>query len=115
MATQDEPLVDAIEAYFARYLAIEPGLALVLALWSIATHAFDAFDAFPYLAITSPTKRCGKTRTAELLSFVCAKAKSTVGISVAALYRTIELDKPTLIIDEAESLRVRSERSSALR
>jgi Protein of unknown function (DUF3631) len=118
MPTRSEPHpnpIDALESYFKRYLAIRPGLPLVLALWSAATYLFDAFDAFAYLAITSPTKRCGKTRASELIGLVSARPLSTVGISAAALYRVVEKEKPTLIIDEAESLRVRSERSTALR
>lgn len=107
-------LVDALEGHFQRYLAIDPKLPLVLALWSLATHVFEVFDAFPYLAITSPAPRCGKTRAAELLELFCAKPTRTVGITVAALFRTIERDKPTLIIDEAEHLRGRDERTKAL-
>jgi hypothetical protein len=59
-----------LEEYFSRYSALPPHLPLVLVLWSVGTYLFDGFDCYPYLAITSPTKRCGKTRTAELLEFV---------------------------------------------
>jgi hypothetical protein len=104
-----------LERHFERYAVLPPGLPLVLALWGLATHLFDCFDAFPYLAITSPTKRCGKTRVAELLEMVCLNPLRAVGISVAALFRTIEAKKPTLIIDEAESLRGKGERAEALR
>lgn len=108
-------LIESLEQHFQRYAALAPGLPLVLALWSVATQLHDGFDCFPYLAITSPTKRCGKTRTAELLEFVCANPLRTVGISVAALFRVISKKKRTLLIDEAESLRGRDERASALR
>ena len=64
-------IVEELEALFSRFLALSLGLALVLALWSVATHLYELFDAFPYLAITSPTKRCGKTRVWELLGLVC--------------------------------------------
>ena len=60
-------IVDKLEENFGRYLAMERGLPFVLALWTLATHAFNCFDAFAYLAITSPTKRCGKTRLGELV------------------------------------------------
>ena len=113
--TQPGTIVDDLEQPFRRYLAIDPHLPLVLALWALATHLFDCFDAFAQLAITSPTKRCGKTRVAELLEFVVANPLRTVGISVAALFRTIEKKKPTLLLDEAESLRGRDDRANALR
>lgn len=108
-------LLERLEQHFQRYAALAPGLPLVLAVWGVATYLYEGFDCFPYLAITSPTKRCGKTRTAELLEFVCANPLRTVGISVAALFRTIEQKGPSLLIDEAESLRGRDERTSALR
>ena len=116
MSTTDKPqLIEQREQFFKRYAALSPELPLVLALWSLATHIFDAFDAFPYLVVTSPTKRCGKTRVAELLESMCANALRTVGITPAALFRIIQKKKPTLVIDEAESLRGRSERTDALR
>lgn len=108
-------ILEELERHFERYAALPPGLPLVLALWSLATHLFDIFDAFPYLAITSPTKRCGKTRVAELLELVCAKPRRTVGISPAALFRLTEKEQPTWIADEAESLRGKGERTDALR
>jgi hypothetical protein len=108
--------VESVESLFLRFLAIDLGLAFVLALWSIATHLHASFDAFPYLGVTSPTKRCGKTRLCELLSFVCRNPRQTVGISPAALFRLIKLDAPTLLIDEAECLNLRTdERASMLR
>jgi len=95
-------------------LAIDEGLPLVLAAWSLATYVYDKFDAFPYLAITSPTKRCGKTRAAEVLDLFCANPLRTVGMTEAALFRSIARDKPTLFIDEAEGLRGADERQAAL-
>ena len=107
-------LLKQSENHFRRYLAIDPRLPLVLALWSLATHVFEAFDAFPYLAVTSPTPRCGKTRVAELLELVCKKPVRTVGMSVAVLFRTVEQDQPTLIADEAENLRGKDDLAKAL-
>ena len=52
-------LLAALEAYFSRYLALRPGISLVVSLWTLATYIAGTFDAFGYLAIVSPTKRCG--------------------------------------------------------
>jgi hypothetical protein len=109
-------VVGDLEQFFSRFLALNDGLALVVALWSLATHLFEKFDAFPYLAITSPTKRCGKTRVCELISFVCFEPLQAVNISSAALYRVLGKGKRTLLIDEAESLsRPRDDKAAALR
>src|SRR5437764_14856060 len=106
MANESQVLLGKVERHFTRYAALQFYVPLVLALWSVATWIFEGFDCFPYLAITSPTKRCGKTRLAELLELVARNPKRTVGITPAALFHTIEDQKPTptLIIDEAEAM-----------
>ncbi len=108
-------LLHSLETHFSRYAVLEKGLPLALSLWTIATHLFGGFDAFPYLAVTSPTKRCGKTRLGELLEGVCANPESTVEPSPAVLFRLVHEKKPTLILDEAESLSGKSDSSEALR
>ena len=103
------------ERLFLDYLVLPSGIALVAALWVIRTHMFEIFDCFPYLTITSPTKRCGKTRFAEILELLCARPLMSVNISEAALFRSIASEKPTVIIDEAEALRNKdSERAQYL-
>jgi hypothetical protein len=108
-------LLCSLEEHFTRYAVLEKGLPLVLSLWSIATHLFAGFDTFPYLAVTSPTKRCGKSRVGELLEFVSANPENTVEISPAALFRLVHEKKPTLILEEAENLSGKSESTEALR
>ncbi len=108
-------LLCSLEEHFVRYAVLEKGLPLVLSLWSIATHLFAGFDTFPYLAVTSPTKRCGKSRVGELLEFVSANPENTVEISPAALFRLVHEKKPTLILEEAENLSGKSESTEALR
>ena len=96
-------LVERLESYIRSYVTLaETSHALVIALWLAATHAWPVFDAFPYLVVTSATKRSGKTRLLELISFVASNSRLVANISPAALYRTIHAEKPTLLIDEAE-------------
>src|SRR5712664_2744951 len=113
-------LVATLEGTFKKYLAIDAGLPLVLVLWTIASHAFECFDAFPYLAITSPTKRCGKTRLAEIIELLSANGLRTVSTTPAVIFRSIQMrsvkkEALTLIIDEAESLSTKSENADELR
>jgi hypothetical protein len=109
-------LVSMHEAIYRDYLIFpSTGLPLVVALWGIGTHMFNAFDTYPYLIVSSPAKKCGKTRLAELLEMLSAKGFMNVNISEAALFRKIARDKPTLILDEAEALDSKSsERSTYL-
>lgn len=89
-----------------------PEIVRPLSLWIAATHIFETFDCFPYLAITARTKRAGKTRLAELISFTCSMPLMSVP-NAAALRRAIKDMKPTLISDEAEKLS--SESASVMR
>lgn len=96
-------LIRQLESYIRSYVTLgETGYALVIALWVVATYIWTAFDAFPYLVVTSATKRSGKTRLLELISFVASNPRLVANISPAALYRTIDSEKPTLLVDEAE-------------
>ena len=52
---------------FPKFLVLSEGAAEALALWTLHTHAHDAARISPILAVTSPQKRCGKTKTLDVL------------------------------------------------
>jgi integrase len=60
-------LLDDVVAFIRRYVVLTDVQADTLALWTAHTHAIDAAETTPYLAITSPEKRSGKTRLLEVL------------------------------------------------
>jgi putative DNA primase/helicase len=96
-------LIGEIESYLTRYISFgDRSQALTLALWVVGTHVYEVFDAYAYLTITAATKRAGKTRLMELMSFLAARAHHTADITPAALFSLVEDEKPTLLIDEAE-------------
>jgi hypothetical protein len=103
------------EDFIRRYLVLPQGTLLPVALWGKGTHLFTIFDCFPYLAVVSPTKQCGKTRLLEVLGLMCADAERTSNISEAALFRLVEQHHPTLLLDEMEQLREKGERAQILR
>jgi hypothetical protein len=108
-------LVRDVEGFLRRFMALPAHTALTLAVWALATFTFESFDAFPYLAITSPTKQCGKTRLLECLELLTHEARRAANPSEAALFRMIEKFKPTLLLDEAETLNGKGERAEYLR
>jgi hypothetical protein len=108
-------LVRDLEACFVRYVVLPLKTTLPLALWTIATYLFESFDAFAYLAVSSPVPQCGKTRLLEILELVVSNPRRASNISEAALFRVIEKFKPTLMLDEAETLKGKSERAEYLR
>ena len=96
-------LLDAICSAIRRHVVMPEGSADAMALWALSTHCYDCFNHSPRLAITSPEKRCGKTTTLDLLRELVARALPTSNVTVSAVFRTIEIAKPTLLIDEADT------------
>jgi putative DNA primase/helicase len=86
-----------------RYVVLPDGAAEIAALWAFHTHCFDCFMHSPRLAITSPEKRCGKTTLLDVLACLVARALSTSNATVSTIFRVIEMARPTLLIDEADT------------
>lgn len=97
------PLAE-LEEFLSQYLVLDPLLVFVMAIWIMAAWLADLWDRFPHLAITSPERRCGKTRALQLIALVTPNAHSSMNISPAAIYRLIQQVLLTLILDEAQSL-----------
>ena len=108
-------LLHEVESFFSRFVVLPTVAYLPLALWTIGTHTFESFETFPYVALLSPEKGCGKTRTATIIQLLAANPVSAVSISEAALFRLIDGKKPTLVLDEAELLTGKGERADAVR
>lgn len=109
-------LLSEVERFIAKYVVLPSPALLPMSLWAVATHIFDSFDAFPYVSLSSPTPRCGKTRTLEILELLVARPWRGTAPTEAALFRFIEDKQPTLLLDEVEGLAKRnaSERDSAV-
>ena len=101
--TDGADLLDDICNAVKRYLVLPEGSAETLALWAMHTHAFECFAHSPRLAITSPEKQYGKTTTLDVLGELVARPLPTSNATTAAIFRTIEKAKPTLLIDEADT------------
>jgi hypothetical protein len=92
-----------------KYVVMEPGSAETVALWVMHAHAHDAFQISPRLAITSPEMRCGKTTALDVIQSSVPRPLSTSNTTAAAIFRTIEAARPTLLIDEADTFLTNSE------
>jgi DNA primase (bacterial type) len=79
----------------------------LLAVWIMQTYVFMVFDQLPYLALVG-TKRAGKTRLFELLEMLCFNAKLASSVTDAYLFRSVEIDRVTLLVDEADQLKAPS-------
>jgi hypothetical protein len=91
--------------HVARYIVLPSEDACrTIALWIAHTHVFDQFDLSPYLNVFSPEKRSGKTRLAEVLEQLVPHPWLVVTPSEAVVYRKIDAEKPTLLLDEVDAV-----------
>jgi hypothetical protein len=97
-------LLDDIVRFVRRFVVVSEAQADTLALWIAHTHATEASETTPYVAITSPEKRSGKTRLLEVLELVVHEGLPTANTSDAALFRSIKELNPTLLLDEVDSV-----------
>jgi Protein of unknown function (DUF3631) len=97
-------LLDELAAVMRRYVVVPVHACNALALWVLHTHAFEFRDISAYLGIESPEKRCGKTTLLSLLAALVNRPVVATNISPSAIFRAIEEVRPTLLIDEADTL-----------
>jgi hypothetical protein len=96
-------LLRAIQAIFEKHVILPKFASVLLALWTLHTYLLEVADVTPYLGITSPEKRCGKTIVLEILQELCDRPLPASNITAAGAFRTIERYAPTLLIDEADT------------
>jgi putative DNA primase/helicase len=74
-----------------------------LRLWAAHTYLLDCTMISPRLAITSPTRGCGKTTALDVVSQLVLRPLPAANVSASAIFRVVEGFRPTLMIDEADS------------
>lgn len=98
-------ILDRVEAALRRYIVLPSEHAgVALALWTAHTHGFDHAEATPYMALLSAEKRSGKTRTLDVLERLVANAWRAVLPSEPVVFRKIDADRPTLLLDEVDTI-----------
>jgi hypothetical protein len=97
-------LLRDVSSFLRRFVVMTEEQAAALALWTGHTHAFDAADVTPYVAVTSALKRSGKTQLLEVMELLVRNPLPTANISDAALFRAIGEKKPTLLFDEIDAI-----------
>lgn len=99
-------LLSDLSAWYRRFVVLKAWQADALALWTLHTHALPVTepDATPYIVVKSPEPECGKTRLLETAQYVVRQAWYCIQPSEAVTYRYIEKAKPTMLLDEADTI-----------
>jgi hypothetical protein len=84
-------LLDDITAQLSTYIFLPQHEKTVVALWVLASHAFDAFFIFPRLRLKSATKGCGKSTLLDVLEHLVNKPLIPSNVTGPSLFRIIAL------------------------
>jgi hypothetical protein len=102
-------LLDALSANIRGHVVMSDDAADTAALWVVHTYLLDCFGISPRLAITSPEKGCGKTTLLDVLSHLVMRPLPAANATAAAIFRVVDMQQPTLLIDEADTFLSESE------
>jgi len=93
---------------FAHYLEFPPnaapGTTAMLALWTVFTYVYPAWDAVPYLSVGGPMAS-GKSRVLDVVLRLAFRPLASSNVTAPTVFRTLHASGGTLLFDEAERLR----------
>lgn len=98
-------ILEEVERTMRRYVHYFSGhQPVAVALWAAHTHAIEVFDTTAYVHFTSPEPESGKTRNLEVLEHLVARAWLVEEPSEAVMFRKIDAEQPTVLLDEVDAL-----------
>ena len=96
-------LLDDIVSSIKRHMHLGDHEIDLVAVWIAHTYIYMRDIHTPYLWITSPARRCGKSLLLEILEVLVRDPYKISGGSIAALTRIMNEKKPTLMLDEIDN------------
>jgi len=102
-AVNGTELLNNLSAVIRQHVVMPDHAADTAALWVVSTYLLDVFGITPRLAVTSPEKGCGKTTLLDVLSHLVWRPLPTANATVSAIFRVVEMLRPTLLIDEGDT------------
>ena len=78
-------------------------LYILNAIWIIGSYFYKRFGSFPYLFLNA-VKRAGKTKLLTVLSLLSYNAIFSPNMSTASLFRLVQNNGCSLLLDETEDL-----------
>ena len=115
-ATDLEAILDRVHTLLVRYVAFSnEHQPIALSLWVAHTWAIDAAETTPYVSIKSAVKQSGKTRLLEVLQLLVRNPFLAIVPSEAVVFRELEANEVTLLIDEVDAIFTRTGDHEGLR
>ena len=102
-AVDGKALLDELASTVQRVVVLSKWAVEAICLWVLHTYAFELREITTYLGIESPQHRCGKSTLLDLLGLLVNRPVRAANISPPAFYRTIEEERPALLVDETDT------------
>jgi len=103
-AVDGAELLTSIQKILRQHVTLKPELEEAVTAWAVMTWLHDALEVAPFLNVTSPDMRCGKSTLLDVLSQLVRRPLANAGsITGPALFRTIEEYAPTMLLDEIDT------------
>ena len=96
-------LLNEISATIKQFIVLDDHQANAAALWCALTWFIDVVEVAPLAIINAPEKACGKTQLLTVMGRMSYRPLPASNASASALFRAVELWKPTILIDEADT------------
>ncbi len=96
-------LLNEVSDTIRRFIVLDVEQADAAALWVAFTWFEDAVEVAPLAIINAPEKACGKSQLLDLVGRLSARPLPASNSTAAGLFRAVELWKPTVLIDEADT------------
>ena len=96
-------LLNEISDTIRIYIILDKEQADAAALWIAHTYLLRCFDTSPIAIVNAPEKACAKTLFQYVVSLMVLRPLMAANASLSALFRSIEMWEPTVIIDEADT------------
>jgi len=92
-----------LKDFFRKYVHAPESEIGIMVQYAVATHLYESFNAFPNLHIQGDFAT-GKNRRLELIESICYKPITFIDPTTSSLFRTIDANKGTVLIDEADNI-----------